>query len=101
MRALHKCDNPACVNPDHLFAGTQLDNVRDMWAKGRASPPPIHIGEKNPSAKLTAATVALMRRDFLAGMSLSRACAKYGVKSVTHASQIRSRKVWKHVAPAP
>lgn len=37
MRVLHHCDNPACVRPDHLFLGTQLDNIADMKAKGRAA----------------------------------------------------------------
>ncbi len=41
MSACHHCDNPPCVNPGHLFIGTQKDNTRDMMAKGRSKPPPL------------------------------------------------------------
>lgn len=43
MNACHKCDIPLCVNPDHLFHGTQKDNSADSWAKGRASKPPPSV----------------------------------------------------------
>ena len=48
---LHKCDNPPCVNPDHLFLGTQLDNVRDCLSKSRFRSAP-HDGMNNPNRKL-------------------------------------------------
>ncbi len=57
----HHCDNPACCNPQHLFLGTQADNVRDSWQKGRASGGSMP-GEKNPSAKLREQQVREIRR---------------------------------------
>ena len=39
MYACHTCDNPPCVNPDHIFPGTQKDNIRDAKSKGRMNPP--------------------------------------------------------------
>src|SRR5258706_523265 len=55
---LHKCDNPRCVNPDHLFLGTHLDNMRDCVAKGRYPKRRTAPGIHNPNGKLTAQAVA-------------------------------------------
>lgn len=55
---LHKCDVPSCVNPDHLFLGTNSDNMQDMLKKGRQ---PDLKGEKNPSAKLNPAKVKCIK----------------------------------------
>ena len=55
---LHTCDNRVCVNPNHLFLGTQRDNIQDKHTKGRAAD---QCGEHNNSAKLTADQVRQIR----------------------------------------
>lgn len=52
LLVLHKCDNPKCCNPEHLFLGTHKDNTQDCIAKGRFVITP-HKGEKNGNSKLT------------------------------------------------
>src|SRR5882672_2571237 len=53
MGALHRCDNPACIEERHLFAGTKGDNNRDRHAKGRSRPAITQVrGSKHPLAKL-------------------------------------------------
>lgn len=83
LKVLHKCDVRSCVNPDHLFLGTQRDNVQDMFTKGRdnhARP----YGDRNPMARLTNETVAALRSDYATGAYSQHQLAKtYGVSVMT------------------
>jgi hypothetical protein len=95
----HRCDNRRCVRPDHLFLGTQADNLRDMRSKGRQAPPEIWSkpGERNPSAKLTESQVCTIRSRYAAGGATHASLAReYGVSEgiIRH---IISRRAWKHV----
>ncbi len=74
MFVCHKCDNRGCVRPDHLFLGTNADNVADMVAKGRSA-----RGVALPQTRLTDEQVAALRADVLAGESQSSAARRYGV----------------------
>lgn len=72
----HHCDNPPCVNPNHLFLGTCADNLSDMWAKGRSG---IQRGNK-PNTKLSAADVTDIRARLASGEMQKSIAASYGVQ---------------------
>lgn len=86
----HKCDVPACVNPDHMFLGTSQDNTADRDRKGRGARPQ---GVLNAFAKLTDRQVIEIRRE--AG-TLAEIGQRYGV-SRSLVGYIRARKIWRHV----
>lgn len=73
---LHRCDNPPCVNPEHLFLGTKADNNADRSAKGRTFR--AH-GENHPSSKIKDADIKDMREMRAAGMLLREIGQKFGI----------------------
>lgn len=83
MVVCHRCDNRLCVNPAHLFLGTQADNLADMRAKKRHVDPPRMAGSSNPSARLTEADVAEIRRRLAAGERQTAIAADYPVTNHT------------------
>lgn len=76
-KVLHTCDNPPCINPDHLFKGTQADNVADMIAKGRNKNPTPLPGDKSPNRKLTQAIVLSLRERYSKGETMTAMAAEY------------------------
>ena len=94
MFVCHKCDNPPCVRPDHLFLGTPNDNVQDRERKGRGAETPL--GEKNPRAVLTEAQVLDIRQRYQDGESQTRLSVTFGVHRNTIAAIVRGR-IWSHL----
>ena len=88
----HSCDNPTCCHPDHLWLGTQGDNIRDMYAKGRKITPSV-VGSNVHTAKLGDADVRSIRASDLPDVALSK---QFGV-SPTQIRNIRYRRHWRHV----
>lgn len=88
---LHRCDNPPCCNPAHLFAGTRRDNTQDMIRKGRNSPPPHYFGAKHPATKFDETVARSIISDT---RKIAEIAADYDVSHMT-IYRIKHRKSWK------
>ena len=98
MQVLHRCDNPSCVNPSHLFLGTAKDNTADAIAKGRypqITAPGINRarGERNGQCKLTADEVKSIRE--ISG-TRAQLAIKFNVSEST-IGNIKRRRKWAHI----
>jgi hypothetical protein len=88
----HSCDNPGCVNVDHLWLGTHIMNVQDMLDKGRGSYQ-AHKGVANGRAKITEQDVLDIRAEESTYPVLAE---KYGI-STPQIGKIKRRETWKHI----
>lgn len=94
---LHHCDVKLCVRPDHLWTGTQRENLADMDAKGRRVPGGVpQRGELNHSSKLTSQIVAEIRRRHSAGERQTDIARDMGVTKANVWAVVH-RKSWTHV----
>lgn len=94
---LHRCDTPSCVNPAHLFLGTQADNMADMEAKGRTRNGAPYYGEAHSQAKLTEAAVRDIRAKYATGRYSQRELAAEYEVTHTVIGDIVLRRSWKHI----
>lgn len=95
----HKCDNPPCVNPSHLFLGSNSENMQDAGRKGRTTlqaHPELVWGSKNGSAKLHERDISVIRSRLRNGDSQIRIASDYGVNSKV-IYKINRGIGWKHV----
>jgi DNA invertase Pin-like site-specific DNA recombinase len=90
MNVCHACDNVYCVNPAHLFLGTQKQNLEDMARKKRST-----LGEKNPMAKLRSKDVQDIKHRINLGNSDSKIALEFNVSRQT-INNIKHGRVWKN-----
>jgi hypothetical protein len=92
LNVCHKCDVPQCINPEHLFLGTQKENILDMWNKKRH--PKINLGgEKSPAAKLTLEQVREIRFMLSQKIKQKFIAEKFKISQVA-ISNIKNKKRW-------
>lgn len=93
MLICHHCDTPSCINPGHLFLGTNLDNSNDKFSKGRNKSSP---GQRNGNSKLTDDQVRSIKKKLKNGVKVSDISKQYEV-SETNISYIKKEKTWSHI----
>lgn len=93
MALCHHCDVPLCVNPAHLFLGTQADNLADMAAKGRGHSACTNRAVARYKTKLTETDVRAIRADKRSGRQIA---ADYGT-SQPNVRAIKNRQIWRHI----
>lgn len=93
LHVLHHCDNPRCLNPEHLFLGTHSDNMADKTLKGRQA---NMRGNRNPSAILNQNDIPKIRQHHSAGETYITIAKRFGVCPST-VGQIIRREKWAHV----
>lgn len=98
LSVMHLCDNPQCVNPDHLRVGTHAENMADMKRKGRCHSRGLP-GERNGFAKLTEPQVHAIRERYAAGNTQVAIARDLGVDPTTVGLVVRGKR-WTHVATA-
>lgn len=91
--AMHLCDNPPCVNPDHLRWGSHKENSKDMVAKNRHTIKPMY-GESHPNSKLTIDAVAFIRKNYGADYPTKYLAALFGVGKTT-IGNVLTNKIWR------
>jgi hypothetical protein len=97
MVICHRCDQPSCVNPRHLFIGTHKDNVYDCINKKRNVTPPIHTGKNNHHTKLTETKVIEIRKSYASGKINSYELAKKYNVTRQNIMSIVKLETWKNV----
>lgn len=90
MLVCHRCDTPACINIDHLFLGTQAENMTDMKNKNRS---PRSMGTANPNVRLTDQQVHAIFND----KRILRIVAKEHGTSINTIQDIRTGRTWRHL----
>jgi len=94
LKVLHKCDNPLCINPDHLFLGTQSDNMKDKVSKNRQH---RLKGEDHGQSTLTDKDVLEIRNKYIPRKYTAKILSKEYNTSIQNIRSILYRRSWRHL----